>query len=875
MQNGYYSVIGILAIIVHLIVNSNQMRTKFNTLSPLEKLYRIYLGSVMAYFITDAFWGILDALRLTSLLYLDTVAYYIAMASSVVLWCKYVSDYINLTGKPGRALNIFGNVFFASEIIALIINPFYHIFFWFDENGIYHAYPFRYLALAVQVLMFMAIAVISFNVARHSKHSQRRRNGIMCFFCVSMVVTVVAQIIFPFLPIYSVGLLIATCGLHVYVLEDEKEEIRRSLKDTDNIIKTANMGLWTIILFDDEPPRMKASETMRQLLALPDDVTDEAEIYEAWHSRIKPEALESVNQSVAEMFEGKKSENTYLWNHPDLGDQYVRCGGTGVKVKNRGYILRGYHYNVNEEVLKEQKREAEQRRITDLRLHTISEAIHGGFKLGKNDDKFSFIMVSEQLAQLLGYDSPSELMDASGGCMAGLANLEDTEREMPKAREAVKNGEMYTMHYRVRCKDGSWKNVEDRGRLMVNEKGEEEYWSFIVDQDQIAELESANEAKSNFLFNMSHDIRTPMNAILGYTALIKKELTDPKLLDYEEKIEQAGSLLLSLINNVLDMARIESGKTELDEDLSNIEPVISEIINVTKTEADKKNIEVTHSIDVKNDNFFCDETKIKEILINLLSNAVKYTPNGGKVSLTVQEIPCDREGFVRIETRVKDTGIGMSKDFIPHLFDSFSRERNTTTGKIAGTGLGMSIVKKLVELMDGSISVESELGKGTEFTVVLDHRIANVCHIERKSGTVSEAERAELLNGRHVLLAEDNDLNAEIASVMLSDMGLVIDRVDDGIKCVAQIEQMPAGTYDVILMDIQMPNMDGYKATQAIRNLSDDVKAQIPIIAMTANAFDSDKKKALDFGMNGHIAKPIDIEKVEEILLAVFAENKD
>ncbi len=384
------------------------------------------------------------------------------------------------------------------------------------------------------------------------------------------------------------------------------------------------------------------------------------------------------------------------------------------------------------------------------------------------------------------------------------------------------------------------------------------------------QAEKANAAKSDFLFNMSHDIRTPMNALLGYSELIKRELTDPKLLDYQEKMEQSGNLLLSIINNVLDMARIESGKVELDEDYVKIRDIYQGVYKIFQAEAKKKGIRLEMEYEVQHEHVICDETKTREVFLNLISNGVKYTTAGGRVTIRIKEIACEREGYVRIQTQVIDTGIGMSEEFLPSLFEAFSRERNTTAGKVAGTGLGMPIIKKYIDMMGGNIEVESKLGEGSRFTVIMEYRIADKGYYQQDTDPSQDTEETDLISGKHVLLAEDNDLNAEIAEFILEDMGLVVDRVEDGIQCVARMEQKPAGTYDLILMDIQMPNMDGYKATLAIRRLADKKKAGIPIIAMTANAFEEDRKKAFEIGMNGHIAKPVDGEKVKKTILSVL-----
>ena len=390
------------------------------------------------------------------------------------------------------------------------------------------------------------------------------------------------------------------------------------------------------------------------------------------------------------------------------------------------------------------------------------------------------------------------------------------------------------------------------------------------------QAEKANAAKSDFLFNMSHDIRTPMNALLGYSELMKRELTDPKLLDYQEKMEQSGNLLLSIINNVLDMARIESGKVELDEDYVKIRDIYQGVYKIFQAEAEKKGIRLEMEYEVQHEHVICDETKNREVFLNLISNAVKYTASGGAVTIRITELDCDREDYVRIQTQVIDTGIGMSEEFLPSLFEAFARERNTTAGKVAGTGLGMPIVKKYVDMMGGSIEVESKLGEGSKFTVIMEYRIADKGYYEQDTDPSPDTEETNRISGKHVLLAEDNDLNAEIAEFILEDMGLVVDRVEDGIQCVARMEQKPAGTYDLILMDIQMPNMDGYKATQTIRRLADKKKAGIPIIAMTANAFSEDIQRSLAAGMNAHISKPVDVKTLEKTIRSIrFDGNMD
>ena len=392
----------------------------------------------------------------------------------------------------------------------------------------------------------------------------------------------------------------------------------------------------------------------------------------------------------------------------------------------------------------------------------------------------------------------------------------------------------------------------------------------------LKKAEDASLAKTRFLNNMSHDIRTPMNAILGYAQLMEDELKGkdlPETSEHLKKLQQSGNLLLSIINNVLDMARIESGRMEIDENYDRIEDIRQTLFEIFGDEAKKKNLALHYTINVEHEHILTDTTKVKEIFVNILSNAIKYTPSGGSVMINVDELACDEPGYMTVRTRVSDTGIGMSPDYMTKIFEAFTREQNTTKSKIAGTGLGMSIVKNYVELLGGTIDIESELGKGSTFTVTLKHRIADESYYVKKH-IEEPGTGSEILEGRNILLAEDNDLNAEIAEAILERAGLKIERVENGIQCVNRIMEMPAGTYDMILMDIQMPKMNGYKATQEIRHLTDRNKACIPIIAMTANAFEEDKRDAVAAGMNGHIAKPIQVDNMLSILAEIIRQQE-
>ncbi len=374
--------------------------------------------------------------------------------------------------------------------------------------------------------------------------------------------------------------------------------------------------------------------------------------------------------------------------------------------------------------------------------------------------------------------------------------------------------------------------------------------------------EEASEAKTRFLFNMSHDIRTPMNAIIGFSDLLEKHLDDKeKVHDYIKKIQLSGSFLLSLINYVLEMARIESGKATLRTEVGDAQELLGALNAVFEPAVEKKRLKYNCTLDVEHRFIICDVTKVREIVLNIISNSVKYTPEGGSVTVQIKEIPWEKEGWTAYRILVEDTGIGMGAEYLPHIFEEFTRERTSTESKVVGAGLGLPIVKALIDLMGGTIQVESERGKGSKFEVILPFEIAS--EEEVKDSYVKKEEKLyNRSKEKRILLAEDNELNAEIAITILEENGFKVERAEDGCKCMELFSEKPAGYYSTILMDIQMPNMDGYTASRKIRGMEREDAKAIPIIALTANAFDEDRNKAFAAGMNGHIAKPIDVGRM-------------
>ena len=383
----------------------------------------------------------------------------------------------------------------------------------------------------------------------------------------------------------------------------------------------------------------------------------------------------------------------------------------------------------------------------------------------------------------------------------------------------------------------------------------------------LKKAEDANRAKTIFLNNMSHDIRTPMNAIVGFSDLLEKELVDQeKAKEYVTKIKSSSNFLLSLINNVLEVARIESGKTELHEEVKDMKELNEEVVSIFQEQMKSKEITFTHSLDITHKYVLLDSTKLREILLNILSNALKYTLNGGTVDYSMKEIPSQEGNIATYRIVVLDTGIGMAKEFLANIFDEFSRERTTTESGVIGSGLGMSIVKQLVDLMNGNIEIESEKGKGTKVTINLSFKIS-----DKEDQILKEIECDEAnVKGKRILLVEDNELNLEIATAILEEAGFIIESVTNGQECITKLQEVDDNYFDVILMDIQMPVMNGYEATKIIRKMENKNKANIPIIAMTANAFEEDKKTSLECGMNGHITKPLDPAKMIKIVSSLI-----
>lgn len=639
------------------------------------------------------------------------------------------------------------------------------------------------------------------------------------------------------------------------------------------ILRASRMGMWRVEMEEGKPPRFYADEVMDELLGIDREITPE-ERFVFHRSRIHPEDVR-LFQEYSDKLTEARTEIVYRYIHPVSGAMFVRCGGERDTSVTEYVAVTGIHQDISETVRIEKEKEAE-RRLAELNDSLRKEKL-------RQDIYYKELLDIENCG-VLAYTMPGHKvihMNAEALRMYGIESVEAAQRELgPLLRQVYyPDSDVLNQLKKLRNEDDMVDYECIIGKGKANEchalaktkvvhipTGERAVLTTFVDVSDMVMLKNAlrraeegSRAKSSFLFAMSHDLRTPMNAIIGYAELMEahwgeKEVTT----NYLQKLKGASQFLLALIGNVLEIARIESGKETLTEAPWNLMKLEETLDILLDGEISRKQLTVNRNVNIRHANVYCDALKIREIIMNLLSNAVKYTSEGGKIVLDIEEKPSARDGFMTLQIRVSDNGIGISKEYVPYIFDAFTRERSSSESGIIGTGLGLRIVKSFVDLMNGDISVKSEPGKGTCFTVEISCR--KIPEEELQQQMEEQPENVSLA-GRRLLLAEDNGLNAEIAMTILQDADAEVELAADGKIAVDKLKDVPVGYYDAILMDIQMPNMNGYEATKAIRKLTDE-RAKIPIIAMTANAFEEDRQAALAAGMDDYVAKPVEISEL-------------
>ena len=639
------------------------------------------------------------------------------------------------------------------------------------------------------------------------------------------------------------------------------------------ILRASRMGMWRVEMEEGKPPRFYADEVMDELLGIDREITPE-ERFVFHRSRIHPEDMR-LFQEYSDKLTAARTEIVYRYIHPVSGAMFVRCGGERDTSVTEYVAVTGIHQDISETVRIEKEKEAERR------LAELNDSLR---KEKRRQDIYYKELLDIENCGVLAYTMPGHKvihMNAEALRMYGIESVEAAQRELgPLLRQVYyPDSEVLNQLKKLRNEDDMVDYECIIGKGKANEchalaktkvvhipTGERAVLTTFVDVSDMVMLKNAlrraeegSRAKSSFLFAMSHDLRTPMNAIIGYAELMEahwgeKEVTT----NYLQKLKGASQFLLALIGNVLEIARIESGKETLNEAPWNLMKLEETLDILLDGEISRKQLTVNRNVNIRHANVYCDALKIREIIMNLLSNAVKYTSEGGKIVLDIEEKPSARDGFMTLQIRVSDNGIGISKEYVPYIFDAFTRERSSSESGIIGTGLGLRIVKSFVDLMNGDISVKSEPGKGSCFTVEISCR--KIPEEELQQQMEEQPENVSLA-GRRLLLAEDNGLNAEIAMTILQDADAEVELAADGKIAIDKLKDVPVGYYDAILMDIQMPNMNGYEATKAIRKLTDE-RAKIPIIAMTANAFEEDRQAALAAGMDDYVAKPVEISEL-------------
>ncbi len=691
----------------------------------------------------------------------------------------------------------------------------------------------------------------------------------------------------------------------VHQAEDRYHTLHRLIKS----------GMWSIYYDKDgRQTHVEWSDEFRRMVGFQNE-NDFPNALKSWSDLLHPDdwavGYDTIAQVVFDKTGKKVYDVEYRLNTKDRGWRWFRATGDVFRLED-GTPIRfyGVFFDITDQ--KEREQIEQEREKALKRAESATEAImtihetlgSGNWSMEFNEKgEMESCFWSDAFRRMLGYESESDFPNVLES-WSDLLHEDDRERVLKTFWDTVWDytGEKtYDVEYRLLTKKSGWRWFHAAGRLTRRPDGSPiTYYGMFMDidekkaaanalEDALTAAQHANKAKTLFLNNMSHDIRTPMNAIIGFTSLAMTHLDNTSLVkDYLTKIITSSNHLLSLINDVLDMSRIESGNVRIEENKANLSDIIHNLGTIIQPDIHARHLDFRMDMaDVVNEDIVCDKLRLNQVLLNLLSNAMKFTKPGGRVSLCVVQKGNISLGYASYEFRVKDTGIGMSKEFQKHIFEPFEREHTSTVSGIQGTGLGMAITKNIVDMMGGTISVISEKGKGSEFIVSLRFKVNGEPIPEPRDLQGLPAKRFNMdqtrkddavspidLTGKKILLVEDNELNQEIAVAILEEAGLLVDTADDGTVAVDIMKAAKPGQYDLILMDIQMPHMDGYEATKAIRSLTEPEIAGIPIIAMTANAFEEDKRRAIESGMNGHIAKPINVQKLFETLAFILQQEK-
>ncbi len=657
----------------------------------------------------------------------------------------------------------------------------------------------------------------------------------------------------------------------------------------DSILNDSSIGLWYIDFVEGEKPKMYADDNMLMLLGYSSDESDNLlpeDVYERWYSNIEESHLDIIDDTISKMKQGNHAEVQYPWNHPTFGTIYVRCGGNVDRTFTEGLRFMGFHQDITNLVHLQQQQDQtkiESAYKENVRYMSIASVLSKKYDviyyINLDNDRYIEFNVSGEFRRLALDISGNNFFDECAENLKRVCYKDDLEKmSILTNKEILLNrlgfDEFKSLEYRLVIQGRpTFYRVEavrpskNKNHIIIASTNINKE---VVDRNKYQQqlsnalhvAEKANNAKSTFLFNVSHDMRTPLNVIKGFSDIAINNMNDKeRVLDCLDKINNASEHLLHLVNDVLDMSNIESGHLEIIEEKVDLVSASEEVNSMIKYLATSKNISYVTKYDITNAEVMADISHVNQIMMNVLTNAVKYTPEGGEVSFAIEQTKQAYADRYKYRFIIKDNGVGISKDYMEHMFEGFTREKNVSN-KSEGLGLGLAITKRLVDSLQGEIEVESEVGKGTTFIITLPFRITSDAN---ESAEESTSLSNVSLEGKRILVVEDNELNSEITMEILSESGMTVDAVENGAVAVKRLKRKGVDTYDLILMDIQMPVMDGYEATRIIRNKIRG-GSEIPIIALSANAFERDKINSLRAGMNAHLSKPINADVLCEVI---------
>lgn len=657
----------------------------------------------------------------------------------------------------------------------------------------------------------------------------------------------------------------------------------------DSILNDSSIGLWYIDFVEGEKPKMYADDNMLMLLGYSSDESDDLlpeDVYERWYSNIDESHLDIIDDTISKMKQGNHAEVQYPWNHPTFGTIYVRCGGNVDRTFTEGLRFMGFHQDITNLVHLQQQQDQtkiESAYKENVRYMSIASVLSKKYDviyyINLDNDRYIEFNVSGEFRRLALDISGNNFFDECAENLKRVCYKDDLEKmSILTNKEVLLNrlgfDEFKSLEYRLVIQGRpTFYRVEavrpskNKNHIIIASTNINKE---VVDRNKYQQqlsnalhvAEKANNAKSTFLFNVSHDMRTPLNVIKGFSDIAINNMNDKeRVLDCLDKINNASEHLLHLVNDVLDMSNIESGHLEIIEEKVDLVSASEEVNSMIKYLATSKNISYVTKYDITNAEVMADISHVNQIMMNVLTNAVKYTPEGGEVTFTIEQTKQAYADRYKYRFIIKDNGVGISKDYMEHMFEDFTREKNVSN-KSEGLGLGLAITKRLVDSLQGEIEVESEVGKGTTFIITLPFRITSDAN---ESAEESTSLSNVSLEGKRILVVEDNELNSEITMEILSESGMTVDAVENGAVAVKRLRRKGVDTYDLILMDIQMPVMDGYEATRIIRNKIRG-GSEIPIIALSANAFERDKINSLRAGMNAHLSKPINADVLCEVI---------